>query len=241
MVHKNRIAIFGASGTIGQALVKWFSLREWEVLALTRKGNPPEGSIFSPLVCWAPCDPINSIYPSTFLGETLSLNAAIWAQGKNFNDNIYQFDPVTHEEIYRANVLYILQTLEFLITGHYLISQSRLCIISSIWQKIARQNKLSYTITKAALQGLVMSASLDLGRDGHLLNAILPGALDTPMTRKNLNEEQIKKIESSTLYNRLATLEDICNTAGFLCSQENTGLTGQFITVDLGFSYARIL
>jgi NAD(P)-dependent dehydrogenase (short-subunit alcohol dehydrogenase family) len=74
-----------------------------------------------------------------------------------------------------------------------------------------------------------------------MVNAVLPGALDTPMTRNNLSEEQIQLIERSTRFNRLATLGDVISTIYFLCSEENSGLTGQFLKVDLGFSDVRII
>ena len=114
-------------------------------------------------------------------------------------------------------------------------------MISSIWQNLARQNKLSYCITKSALQGLVQSLTIDLGQFGYLINAVLPGALDTPMTRLNLDKKQLHKLEEMTPLGSLSTLADVCNLVGFLCSQNNTSITGQFIAVDGGFSYARII
>jgi len=96
-------------------------------------------------------------------------------------------------------------------------------------------------MSKAALQGLVQSASIDLAKDGILINAILPGALDTPMTRQNLAAEQLEKLTSGTFFNKLASLKDVSNLAVFLCSSKNTGITGQFIAADLGFSHARLL
>jgi len=59
------------------------------------------------------------------------------------------------------------------------------------------------------------------------------------MTRSNLSEGQIQLIERSTKFNRLATLGDVASTIYFLCSEENSGLTGQFLKVDLGFSDVR--
>ena len=78
-------------------------------------------------------------------------------------------------------------------------------------------------------------------KDGILINAILPGALDTPMTRENVAQEQLQKLSSATHFNKLATTEDVANLAYFLCSSQNTGITGQFIATDLGFSHVRLL
>ena len=116
---------------------------------------------------------------------------------------------------------------------------ARLCIVSSIWQEISRQNKLSYSITKSALKGLVLSLANDLAEDGFYVNAVLPGAIDTPMTHKNLSAAQIQLIEQSTKFKRLPTLSEVVSTIYFLCNEECSGLTGQFLKVDLGFSDVR--
>jgi len=88
---------------------------------------------------------------------------------------------------------------------------------------------------------LVLSASADLALDGHLINAVLPGALDTPMTRHNLDTAQLNTLTSATRFQRLPALGDVTSLVLFLCSTENTGITGQFIAADLGFSNVRLL
>jgi NAD(P)-dependent dehydrogenase (short-subunit alcohol dehydrogenase family) len=165
-------------------------------------------------------------------------DALCWAQGKNCNDSIYTFDVNQHREVYEANVLYILSSLDVLLKASVLKTPSRLCVISSIWQEIARQNKLSYGVSKAAIKGLVLSLANDLGTEGHLINAVLPGALDTPMTRQNLSNAQVEAITSATQFGRLANLKDVANAVHYLCSSENTG---QFIKIDLGFTDVRVI
>ena len=70
---------------------------------------------------------------------------------------------------------------------------------------------------------------------------MLPGALETPMTRRNLSAGQIDRLSAATGFNRLPALDDVASLVLYLCSQENTGISGQFIAADLGFSNARIL
>lgn len=238
MGGKQRVLVFGASGAIGAALTHWFLGRGWDVTAVTRSNSPsPVQSSEADWLAWDPFA-VNEGVPKEI---SQPFNAAVWAQGQNFNDSIHTFETAAHDDMYRANVVYIMKTLQALLTQGLLVAPSRLCVISSIWQNIARQNKLSYTVSKAALQGLVQSLAIDLGKDGHLVNAVLPGALDTPMTRDNLSVEQIHRLEELTPLGKLPTLDDVCNMVGFLCSGDNTGITGQFIAADRGFSYARIL
>jgi NAD(P)-dependent dehydrogenase (short-subunit alcohol dehydrogenase family) len=159
----------------------------------------------------------------------------------NINDNARSFNAQMHRRVYDANVVYILESLKVLLDENLLSAHARLLVISSVWQNIARSNKLSYGVTKSALLGLVQSTSLDLGAEGKLINAVLPGALDTPMTRANLSSDQIGRLEAMTPLGTLPALSDVCNLAGFLCSPENTGITGQFIAADRGFSNAKIV
>lgn len=227
-----KLLLFGGSGQIGREVAAKFRDKNWDVSTVVRAPNliVPEG------ITW-------DVFASKHIPDSLKLqspfNAVCWAQGANINDSIYSFDKANHQSIYEANVLFVLESLSQLLKAKLLAKSAKICIVSSIWQEIARQNKLSYAISKSALRGLVLSLANDLAEDGYLVNAVLPGALDTPMTRSNLSEEQIQLIERSTKFNKLATLGDVASTIYFLCSEENSGLTGQFLKVDLGFSDVR--
>lgn len=226
-----KLLLLGASGSIGTAIRQKFVAQAWDVVGVTR-GMVSESCQIS----WNPLDKTSAL--PIELGP---FDAVCWAQGRNINDSIYSFNEDAHREIYEANVTYVLTSLNYLLKNNLLTKPARLCVISSIWQEIARQNKLSYCVSKSALKGLILSLANDMGVDGHLVNAILPGALDTPMTHQNLSEMQLDAVMNSTQFGRLTSLQDVANSAYFLCSLENTGVTGQFIKVDLGYSDVRII
>ncbi len=237
MQSQQRILVFGATGAIGQSVVEASLARGWDVTAVARKLP----SSTSPHITSLALDPLVDGFAASKLSTGAPYTSVCWAQGANANDSVYNVDATKHLEIYRANCLYILVTLKALLEHNLLAPASRLCIISSIWQNLARQSKLSYCVSKSALQGLVLSASADLAADGHLINAVLPGALETPMTRKNLTADQIDRLSSATAFNRLPALTDVASLVCYLCSPENTGISGQFIAADLGFSHVRIV
>ncbi|MFJ4145763.1 SDR family oxidoreductase [Pseudomonas sp. NPDC089734] len=232
-----RIAIFGASGTIGSGLVDWFAARDWNVSAIVRQvaaGGGAREQVAT--IVWNPL--ANEPVPASLS----QLDAVVWAQGDNCTDNITDLDYERHMRMYEANVGHVLVSLNALLKADALAgSGAGLCVISSIWQNIARQNKLSYCVTKAALQGLVRSVSLDLADEGHVINAVLPGALDTPMTRANLSADQISRLEAATPGARLAGVADVAAAVEFCCSPAHRSITGQFLTVDKGFTHARIV
>jgi 3-oxoacyl-[acyl-carrier protein] reductase len=227
------LLLFGATGAIGSAAREKFLRHGWRVVA-TGRVVPEERD-------WRSFDPFAKGFDPACLDADGPYDAVLWAQGANRNDSVTDVDLDAHRALYDANCVFVLAGLKLLTTRNLLSKPARLCVVSSIWQELARQNKLSYCMTKAALSGLVLSAATDLAADGHLINAVLPGVLDTPMTRKNLAPEQVAAVEGMTRFGRLPTLTDVVGVIHFLCSQENTGITGQFITADLGFSHARLL
>ncbi len=231
---QTHLLLFGASGAIGSSILAHALEKGWQVTAVAR--TTPDGA--NPAARWIALDPFAPEFSPASLAPG-PYNAVCWAQGANRNDSVYDLDPEANLALYRANCLYVLVTLKALLAAGLLQKGSRLCVISSIWQNLARQTKLSYCMTKAALQGLVLSASVDLATDGHLMNAVLPGALDTPMTRRNLSPDQIENLTGATGFGTLPQLGDVARLVAFLLSAENTGITGQFIAADLGFSHAR--
>jgi NAD(P)-dependent dehydrogenase (short-subunit alcohol dehydrogenase family) len=233
---KYKLLVFGSTGAIGRATVDRALERGWAVVAAAR--NPrkaPKG------VACIRVDPFADSSTEENLTENAPYAAVCWAQGANLSDNVFNVDLTQHWELYKANCLFVLATLRTLLTRDLLVRPARLCVVSSIWQVLARQDKLSYCMTKAALQGLVTSASADLAAHGHLFNAVLPGALDTPMTKQNLSPEQIDKMKSATKFDSLPTLRDVTAVIMFLCSSENSGITGQFVAADLGMSRVHLL
>ncbi len=223
------LLLFGGTGAIGTAVSSYAEERGWRVTTVSRRGP---GTNYDPFDDASSFEPIVAAAPFT---------AVCWAQGANTTDSVYDVDLDRHLEIYKANCVYVVATLRMLLGNHLLAKPARLCVISSIWQNLARQTKLSYCMSKAALEGLVLSASTDLAADGHLFNAVLPGALETPMTRRNLSGEQITRLSDATYFGRLPGLEDVASAVFYLCSAANTGITGQFIAADLGFSRVRIV
>ena len=227
------VLVFGGTGEVGRAVAQRARDRGWRVIATSRNPAPFDQTV--------KVDPFGSHFGLAELASNAPYDAVCWAQGANRCDSVIDVDLNAHWELYKANCLFILATLKGLLSRDLITKPARLCIVSSIWQLVARQDKLSYSMTKSALHGLISSAATDLARYGHLVNGVLPGPIDTPMTRINLTAQQIGSVRSSTKFERLVTLDDVTALILFLCSLDNTGVTGQFISVDLGMSRVHLL
>lgn len=235
MVEPWRLLVFGASGAIGSAVASHARARDWSVTGVTRDPDRRDDA------AWIVWDPERDDAAEALSGQS-PFDGVCWAQGANANDSLAAFDVDAHMKMYSANVLSVLQSAAALVSlGLLRTGGARLTMVSSIWQERARAEKLSYTVTKAAIGGLVRAASVDLASDGHLVNGVLPGVLDTPMTRANLSAEQIAAAAGQTPHDRLPDLDTLAETILFLCSEANHAISGQSIAVDLGMSNAKRL
>jgi len=101
---------------------------------------------------------------------------------------------------------------------------------------------MAYTVTKAAVGGLVRSMAVDLGNaKGILVNGLLPGIVETPMSRGLLSAKQMENIEAQTPGHKLTVPEDVANAAYLLGCEDNTAISGQSLFVDYGFAIARVI
>ena len=218
-----KIIIFGASGSIGNFIYSKFSEDNRNTVYGTTSNKNNEKFIFV------------SNENLDLLEKIENVDIVIWAQGYNFNDNIHSFDEDEYLKIMNVNVLFILKTMNYLLSHNKVNENAKMVIISSIWQEITRDNKLSYSISKSALSGLVKNVAFDLSSKNILINNVLPGVVDNQMSRNTLTSEQFLYIQNYTGFNRLIQLDDLYNTVRFLTT-ENTGITGESIKVDLGFT-----
>ena len=159
--------------------------------------------------------------------------SVIWCHGVNCNDSICSLDSDTYTHVIDVNLNYTVKTLNDLIKNDKIDKNGRCLIISSLWQDFSRENKFSYTVSKAAIGGLVRSCSIDLGKKGIFINALLPGPVDNEMTRNNLTQEQIGSLPG------FVHLNDLWYLAEYLCVN-NMSTNGQAIRVDFGLSVKKM-
>ena len=219
-----RALIFGSSGSIGSYLFDSFIKDNICVIGTTTNQTKIDKDHI-----YVNLDDMNN------LNTIDNIDIVIWAQGHNFNDNIFNFEETNFDKIIDGNVKFILITLKSLLVNKKINDGGKLVIISSIWEELTRDNKLSYSISKSALSGLVKNVAYDLSNHNILINNILPGVIENEMSRNTLSKEQFDYIKNYTYFNRLINLNDIYNTVKFL-TIENTGITGQSIKIDLGFT-----
>jgi NAD(P)-dependent dehydrogenase (short-subunit alcohol dehydrogenase family) len=221
------LLIFGSTGTLGGAILDKYRAEKWDVTCAVRKVVND-------------CDiqlPLNS---ANLAGK--EFDAVVFAQGANVNGSAMQTGTKELNELFEANVTVIAESVSTLMGADAINEGGRVVILSSLWEQFTRQEKFAYSVTKAAVGGLVRSLAVDLGRQKKILvNGILPGIINSPMVARTLSPEQIANVVSQTPVGDLATPVDVANSVYMFGSTLNTGISGQSIFVDRGFSVARTI
>ncbi len=225
------LMIFGSTGTLGKATLEKFKSEGWNITCGVR-------NVINSNDVQLPFD-IKEV-PAQLAGK--SFDAVVFAQGANVNGSVMENPREQLEDLFEANVTMIAETIAAMMAHNLIAQGGRVVIISSLWEQLTRQEKFAYSVTKAAVGGLVRSLAVDLGRaKGILVNAILPGIVMSPMVERTLKPEQIANVVSQTPGGKLATPVDVANSIYLLGCETNTAISGQSIFVDQGFSIARTI
>ncbi len=92
-------------------------------------------------------------------------------------------------------------------------------------------------IAKASLEATVRYLAADLGQDGIRVNAVSAGPIRT-LAAAGIKDfrSMLDKAAASTPLRRNVTIEEVGNTAAFLCSDLASGITGEITYVDGGYN-----
>jgi dihydroanticapsin dehydrogenase len=112
---------------------------------------------------------------------------------------------------------------------------------SSVGGLVGFPDMAAYGASKAGLAQLARSMANDLKAYGIRVNAIAPGAIDTPMPHKYLekfpNRDEIwRAMEQAHLSGRLGRPEEVIWLVVFLASDEASFMNGAVIPIDGGYS-----
>lgn len=114
---------------------------------------------------------------------------------------------------------------------------SRIIALSSLGSVRAIPNYAFIGASKAALESLVRSLSLELAEDDICVNSVSAGVVDTDALSYFPHREQLlKNYQKRSLAERPLQPEDVADSCYLLCLPEASMIRGQTIYVDAGYS-----
>ncbi len=151
-------------------------------------------------------------------------------------------------EVYRVNTISCFLAIKY--AGRYMTAKGSGSIIltSSAASLRANAGAISYSASKAAVNSLTQTAANAFAGTGVRVNAVLPGLVETQLTRKVFEDARARGVEGKlghvTPLKRPGRAEEIAAAVAFLASDDSSYVDGQLLSVDGGVSsthpYGRI-
>ena len=158
-------------------------------------------------------------------------NAGILKVGKAEEFSIKDF-----QDILQVNVLAPFQIISGIVGGMKRKKFGRIVNISSIWGEKSKSGRSIYSTSKAALNALTRSFAVEFAEHNILVNSIAPGYIETDMMKQYNSEKELGIIKNSIPMKRFGKKTEISELVKFLCSEKNSYITGQILTIDGGFA-----
>ena len=115
---------------------------------------------------------------------------------------------------------------------------ARIINISSVHEELPFPNFTAYCASKGGVKMLTRNLAVELGHLGITVNAIAPGAIETPINTKLLNDPaKLNALLGQIPLNRLGQPADVAGVAVFLASDDAAYVTGSTYYVDGGLTW----
>lgn len=232
------VLVTGATRGIGEAIARKFKAGGDLVIGT---GTGAKIDVPEHLDAYTICD-FSSRESIDRLGDEIrnlgTIDVLINNAGINKLGGFMEIDPDVFLEIQQVNVYAPFRLCQAVLPGMVAKGWGRIVNISSVWGKISKAGRASYSASKFGIDGLTLALANEFASKGILANCVAPGFIDTDMTRKNLGPTGIEQILKTVPINRLAQVEEVANLVHWLSSDLNSYMSGQCLAIDGGFTRA---
>jgi NAD(P)-dependent dehydrogenase (short-subunit alcohol dehydrogenase family) len=245
MTEPRTLLITGAAGGIGRATVKLFAAYGWRVIGVDRAAfgeSFPENGLYiqSDISIGSNLESIfNQAHEFTGYLNALVNNAAVQVSKPLLDTSVEEWDAVMASNLRSVFLGVKLAHPLFKVAGGGAIVN-----VSSVHAVATSANIAAYAASKGGLLALTRAMAIEFAPDNIRVNAILPGAVDTPMLRAGLNrghvsggdiQTRLDNLARKTVNGRIGQPEEIAHAIYFLADEaQSSFMTGQALIVDGG-------
>ncbi len=245
MIDHKYMLITGAAGGIGRATVQLFAEKGWRVIGVDRQ---PFGADF----------PATGFFIQADISEPSQWDE-IFEQVNGFTDTLdalinnaaYQVSKPLIETSVEEWDAVMASNLRSVFLGAklaYPLLKARgggaIVNVSSVHAVATSKDIAAYAASKGGMLALTRAMAIEFAPVNVRVNAILPGAVDTPMLRAGLNrdhagtgslDERLENLARNTVSGKVGTPEEIAQAMYFLADEtQSSFMTGQALIVDGG-------
>jgi NAD(P)-dependent dehydrogenase (short-subunit alcohol dehydrogenase family) len=235
------VVVTGVCGGIGRAIAACFRQSGWTVIGVDR--NEPDNEVEIERFELADVGRDGDV-AALFarLADLGSLDALINNAAVQVNKPLVETTDAEWSHVIDTNLRSAFQCIR---EAHPLLAAARGSVvnISSVHAIATSMNVAVYAISKGALAALTRSAAIELADAGIRCNAVLPGAVDTPMLRAGLDRRfhpdgpdgNLNELAARTPLGFVATADQIAPSVVHLADGDlSPYTTGQMLVVDGG-------
>ena len=153
--------------------------------------------------------------------------------------SIHEQNVENYQHIMDANVLGLLLSLKHEIAAMVKGGGGAIVNNASVAELVGFPGAALYVASKHAVLGLTKSAALEYATRGIRVNAVAPGAIETPMFDRftaALGTDSHRQIAALHPMGRTGQTGEIATAVLWLCSDEASFVTGQSLAVDGGWT-----
>ena len=242
-----RAVVTGASLGIGAAVVKMLSEYGAEVEYSARNPTVVEDQLGQEKIKGHAADMSDQGSTEAFIENVLAsgpIDILINNVGASPSRNFLYMTDEDWRDLHELNLLSAVRCTRAFLPGMRQKKFGRVVMISSSAGKYPNAALVDYGATKAAMISLSKSLARKYGRDGVLVNSVLPGLIHTAMWERAANEiaEASEMSSEQVIANnaqgvpvgRYGTSEEVAAVVTFLCSEAASYVNGASIEVDGG-------
>jgi 3-oxoacyl-[acyl-carrier protein] reductase len=168
------------------------------------------------------------------VANIFSLDGIVHNAGNALYGLLEDLEEVDAEELIQVHVTSPLLITKKLIPKLRQKENGSIVIVSSIWGQTGASFEVAYSTVKGAQIAFAKALSKELASSNIRVNAVAPGAIQTPML-EGFSREEIEAITEDIPTQRLGTAEEVANGVEFLLSEKSSYITGQVLAINGGW------
>jgi len=237
------VLITGVAGGIGSATAKIFNDNGWHVVGVDLN-EPNDGSNIAHFIQGDVSDSLSSqeVFHEIANDETrldsLINNAAIQICKPFIATSLEEWDRI---------MAFNVRSVYLMVHGAYPLMRANggtIVNVSSVHAMATSSNIAAYAASKGAMLSLTRALAIELAKDNIRVNAVLPGAVDTPMLHAGLDRgcspeskdipSLLRQLGEKHLLGRIGSPKEIGTAIWFLANNLSSFVTGQSLVIDGG-------